>query len=124
MAGAGNGFVDVFTTRGELVRRLVVRGALNSPWGMARAPLGFGKFGGAILVGNFGDGRINAFDDNGRFLGALRGRNGQPIVIEGLWSLLFGSFTGADPEDLYFTAGPNDESDGLIGELSLATGRH
>ena len=124
VAGAGNGFVDVFTTRGELVRRLVMRGALNSPWGMARAPLGFGKFGGAILIGNFGDGRINAFDDNGRFLGALRGRNGQPIVIEGLWSLLFGSFTGADPEDLYFTAGPNDESDGLIGELSLATGRH
>jgi uncharacterized protein (TIGR03118 family) len=124
VAGAGNGFVDVFTTRGELVRRLVSRGALNSPWGMTRAPIGFGKFGGAILIGNFGDGRINAFDNHGNLLGALRGRNGQPIVINGLWALMFGVFTGADPEDLYFTAGINDEKDGVIGELSLGTGRH
>ncbi len=124
VAGAGNGFVDVFTTSGELVRRLVTRGALNSPWGMTRAPLGFGKFGGALLIGNFGDGKINAFDNSGNFLGAVRGRTGQPIVINGLWSLMFGVFTGADPEDLYFTAGINDEADGLIGELSLATGKH
>jgi len=121
VAGPGNGFVDVFSTRGELVRRLVERGVLNSPWGMTRAPIGFGKFGGAILIGNFGDGRINAFDNHGSFLGTLRGRNGQPIAINGLWSLMFGAFTGADPEDLYFTAGINDEKDGLIGELSLAS---
>jgi uncharacterized protein (TIGR03118 family) len=125
VAGPGNGFVDVFTTRGELVRRLVQRGVLNAPWGMTRAPLGFGKFGGAILVGNFGDGQINAFDNRGSFLGTLRRPNGQPIVINGLWALMFGAFTGADPEDLYFTAGINDEKDGLIGELSLpsASGR-
>lgn len=122
VAGAGNGFVDVFTTSGELVRRFVSRGVLNSPWGMTRAPLGIGQFGGAILVGNFGDGRINAFDNSGSFLGTLRGRNGQPIVINGLWSLMFGTFTGADPEDLYFSAGINDEVNGLIGELSLVTG--
>ena len=119
VAGPGNGFVDVFTTRGELVRRLVQRGVLNSPWGMTRAPLGFGKFGGAILIGNFGDGRINAFDNHGNFLGMLRRPNGQPIVINGLWSLMFGAFTGAGPEDLYFTAGINNEKDGLIGELAL-----
>ncbi len=124
MAGAGFGFVDVFTTSGELVRRLVSRGALNSPWGMTRAPLGFGAFGGAILVGNFGDGRINAFDNNGNFLGTVRGGNGQPIVISGLWSLMFGVFTGANPEDLYFSAGINKEQDGLIGEIELITGRH
>lgn len=124
VAGAGHGFVDVFTTKGELVRRLVSRGPLNSPWGMTRAPLGFGKFGGALLIGDFGDGRINAFDNNGNFLGTLRGRTGQPIVISGLWTLMFGQFTGAEPEDLYFSAGINDEKDGLIGEISVATGRH
>jgi uncharacterized protein (TIGR03118 family) len=86
--------------------------------------MGFGKFGGALLIGNFGDGKINAFDNSGNLLGPVRGRTGQPIVINGLWSLMFGVFTGADPEDLYFTAGINDEADGLIGELSLATGKH
>lgn len=122
VAGPGNGFVDVFTTSGELVRRFVSRGVLNSPWGMTRAPIGFGQFGGAILIGNFGNGRINAFDNSGNFLGALRGRNGQPIMISGLWTLMFGMFTGADPEDLYFSAGINAEQNGLIGELSLVTG--
>ena len=121
VAGPGLGFVDVFTTSGKLVRRFASRGTLNAPWGLARAPLGFGKFGGAILIGNFGDGRINAFDNHGNFLGTLRRPNGQPIVINGLWSLMFGAFTGASPEDLYFTAGINDEKDGLIGELSLAS---
>lgn len=124
VAGAGFGFIDVFTTSGELVRRLVSHGALNSPWGMTRAPLGFGAFGGAILIGNFGDGRVNAFDNNGSFLGTLRGRNGQPIVIAGLWSLMFGVFTGANPEDLYFSAGINKEKDGLIGEITPITGGH
>jgi uncharacterized protein (TIGR03118 family) len=122
--GDGLGFVDVFTTSGKLVRRFASRGPLDAPWGLARAPLGFGKFGGAILVGNFGDGRINAFSNRGEFLGPLSGRNGQPIKIEGLWSLKFGMFEGADPVDLYFTAGINDEEDGLIGEISARSGRH
>ena len=124
VAGPGLGFVDVFTTSGKLVRRFASRGPLNAPWGLARAPLGFGKFGGAILVGNFGDGRINAFSNRGELLGSLSGRKGQPITIEGLWSLKFGMFQGADPEDLYFTAGVNDEQDGLIGEISATSGRH
>jgi uncharacterized protein (TIGR03118 family) len=124
VAGPGLGFVDVFTTSGKRVRRLASRGTLNAPWGLARAPLGFGKFGGAILVGNFGDGRINAFSNRGEFLGQLSGRNGQPIAIEGLWSLKFGMFQGANPEDLYFTAGINDETNGLIGEISVTSGRH
>jgi uncharacterized protein (TIGR03118 family) len=122
--GPGLGFVDVFTTSGKLVRRFASHGPLNAPWGLARAPLGFGRFGGAILVGNFGDGRINAFSNRGEFLGPLTGRNRQPIAIEGLWSLKFGMFQGADPEDLYFTAGINDEQDGLIGEISAKSGRH
>lgn len=125
VAGAGHGFVDVFTTSGKLVRRLVQHGALNSPWGMTRAPLAFSeKFGGAILVGNFGDGRINAFDNRGNFLGTLRGKNNQAIVINGLWSLMFGAFTGADPDELYFTAGVNREADGLIGELAPVSRKH
>ncbi len=124
VAGLGLGFVDVFTTSGKLVRRLASRGMLNAPWGLARAPLGFGKFGGAILVGNFGDGRISAFSNSGQFLGQLRGRNGQPITIEGLWSLKFGMFQGADPEELYFTAGIHGEKDGLIGEIAQAAGRN
>lgn len=124
VAGPGLGFVDVFTTRGKLVRRFASRGTLNAPWGLARAPLGFGRFGGAILVGNFGDGRVNAFSNRGELLGQLSGRKGHPIAIEGLWSLKFGMFQGADPEDLYFTAGINDENNGLIGEISAASGRH
>jgi len=124
VAGPGLGFVDVFTTSGKLVRRFASRGPLNAPWGLARAPLGFGRFGGAILVGNFGDGRINAFGNRGEFLGQLSRRNGQPIAIDGLWSLKFGMFQGAAPEDLYFTAGINDEQDGLIGEISARSGRH
>ena len=123
VAGPGFGFVDVFTPGGELVRRLVSRGPLNAPWGMVRAPLGFGKFGGALLVGNFGDGKINAFDNRGSFLGALRDRKGQPIAINGLWALMFDTFQGAGTEDLYFSAGINDEKDGLIGEIAVASGR-
>jgi uncharacterized protein (TIGR03118 family) len=124
VAGAGLGFVDVFTPNGELIRRLVSRGVLNAPWGMVHAPLGFGKFGGALLIGNFGDGRINAFDNHGNFLGALRNRKGQPIAINGLWALMFDTFQGAGTEDLYFSAGINDEKDGLIGEIAVASGKH
>lgn len=122
VAGAGFGFVDVFTPDGVLVRRLISRGPLNSPWGMVRAPIGFGTFGGALLVSNFGNGQINAFDVRGNFLGTLRNRRGQPIVIGGLWALMFDTFQGAGTEDLYFSAGPNNEKDGLIGEIQVASG--
>ena len=107
VAGPGNGYVDVYDTQGNLLRRFASNGPLDSPWGMVVAPPGFGDFGGALLIGNFGDGRINAFDPNtGAFLGALRGPNGAPLAIEGLWGLLFGNGgNGEDISSLYFTAG-------------------
>src|SRR5262249_48405654 len=92
VAGAGHGFLDVFDTNGNLLRRLVSQGPLDSPWGLALAPSGFGKFSGDLLVGNFGDGTINAFDPNtGTFIGTLDDVHGNSIVIEGLWGLLFGN---------------------------------
>ena len=118
VAGKGHGFVDVFTNDGAFVRRLVTRGSLNSPWGLALAPAGFGKFGGALLVGNFGDGRINAYNPNtGGHLGQLRTTNGKPIAIDGLWALRFGNGNAAKTNELLFSAGPNDESNGLLGKI-------
>jgi uncharacterized protein (TIGR03118 family) len=118
VAGPGNGFVDVFTPQGSLVRRLVSRGLLNSPWGVAIAPADFGRFGGALLVGNFGDGRIHAYDAHtGRFLGTLRDDHHQPITIDGLWGLRFGNGVAGSPTTLLFSAGPGDESHGLLGTL-------
>jgi uncharacterized protein (TIGR03118 family) len=118
VAGRGNGFVDVYRNDGRLLRRLVTRGALDSPWGLALAPRGFGQFGGALLVGNFGDGHINAYDPRtGRHLGELRGRSGRPIMIDGLWGLRFGNGNAARTGQLLFSAGPNDESDGLLGKI-------
>jgi uncharacterized protein (TIGR03118 family) len=118
--GPGHGYVDVFDTSGNLLKRLVVQGDLNSPWGVALAPMGFGPFGGALLVGNFGDGRINAFDPaTGNWMGTLNGTNGSPLVIPGLWALAFGNGgSGGSPQTLYFTAGPNGETDGLFGSLA------
>jgi uncharacterized protein (TIGR03118 family) len=118
--GPGHGYVDVFDTSGNLLKRLVVQGDLNSPWGVALAPMGFGPFGGALLVGNFGDGRINAFDPaTGNWMGELNGTNGSPLVIPGLWALAFGNGgSGGSPQTLYFTAGPNGETDGLFGSLA------
>ena len=119
VAGRGHGFVDVFDTSGHLLRRFVSRGRLNSPWGLALAPANFGKFSGALLIGNFGDGRINAYDPvSGRFLGNLRNQHGQALSIDGLWTITFGNggFAGS-PNELFFTAGINDEADGLFGKL-------
>jgi len=119
VAGRGHGFVDVFDTSGHLLRRFVSRGRLNSPWGLALAPANFGKFSGALLIGNFGDGRINAYDPvSGRFLGNLRNQHGQALSIDGLWTITFGNggFAGSANE-LFFTAGINDEADGLFGQL-------
>jgi uncharacterized protein (TIGR03118 family) len=118
VAGRGHGFVDVFTNDGAFVRRLVTRSALNSPWGLALAPAGFGKFGGALLVGNFGDGLINAFNaTTGKHLGELRTAHGKPIVIDGLWGLRFGNGNAAKTNELLFSAGPNGESHGLLGKI-------
>ena len=122
VAGPGNGFVDVFTNDGALIRRLATRGALNSPWGLALAPDNFGRFSGALLVGNFGDGHINAYNPNtGARLGQLRGPNGRPIAIEGLWSLRFGNGNAAKTNELIFSSGPDAETHGLLGKLILAS---
>ena len=103
---------------GAFIRRLVTRGRLDSPWGLALAPAGFGKFSGALLVGNFGDGHINAYNpNNGRALGQLRRPNGRPIVIDGLWALRFGNGNAAKTNEMLFSAGPNGESDGLLGKI-------
>jgi uncharacterized protein (TIGR03118 family) len=119
MPGAGNGIVDAFDLQGNLIRRLATNGLLNSPWGLALAPAGFGDVGGDLLVGNFGDGMINAYNPGtGTFVQTLRDPNGNPLSIDGLWALQFGN-TGAfgSPNRLFFTAGPDDESHGLFGEL-------
>jgi len=118
VAGQGHGFVDVFTNDGALVRRLVARGQLNSPWGLALAPADFGQFSGDLLVGNFGDGQINVYDPNsGARLGQLRQASGQPIVIDGLWGLRFGNGNAAKTNELLFSAGPDGESNGLLGKI-------
>ena len=122
VAGPGNGFVDVFSIDGALVQRLVPRGALNSPWGVALAPDNFGRFSDELLVGNFGDGHINAYNpDTGAHLGQLRGPNHHPIAIEGLWSLRFGNGNAAKTNELIFSSGPDGETHGLLGKLVLAS---
>jgi len=121
VAGQGNGFVDVFGRNGKFIRRLITRGALNSPWGMALAPASFGQFAGDLLVGNFGDGHINVYNPtSGLRLGQLRGSNGQPIVIDGLWGLMFGNGNAAGNNQLLFSAGPDGESHGLLGKIVVA----
>jgi uncharacterized protein (TIGR03118 family) len=121
LAGPGRGFVDVFDTDGHLLQRFASRGALNSPWGVARASFAFGRFSGDVLIGNFGDGKINAFDSNGNFLGTLRDNNGKQIKIDGLWTLTLGGGTNSSSDTLYFTAGPNGETDGVFGTITPAS---
>ena len=120
VAGAGHGFIDVFDTNGNFEQRLVSRGDLNSPWGLALAPATFGQFGGDLLVGNFGDGKIHAYDPNtGKFQGTLSESPGHPIVIDGLWGLAFGNGSGGgDKNTLYYSAGPDHESHGLFGKIT------
>jgi len=118
VAGPGNGFVDVFDTDGHLLRRFASRGHLNSPWGVAAASFDFGAFSGAILIGNFGDGRIDAYDRRGRFLDELRDADGRPIEIEGLWTLTLGGGLHSSPDTLFYTAGPNGETDGAFGMIT------
>ena len=117
--GPGNGFVDIFDTRGTLIRHFAANGPLNSPWGLALAPSDFGPFSDHLLVGNFGDGRINAYNmRTGAFDGPLANNQGQPITIEGVWALYFGNgFDGGKTNELFFTAGIEDEAHGLFGVL-------
>jgi uncharacterized protein (TIGR03118 family) len=121
VSGAGNGFVDIFDTNGNLLRRFASRGTLNSPWGLSRASFAFGRFSGDILVGNFGDGKISAFDSDGNFLGFLRDSSGKQIKIDGLWTLTLGGGRNSNSDTLYFTAGPNGETDGLFGTITPAS---
>ncbi len=131
-SGPGNGYVDIFTPGGKLITRFAAQGTLNSPWGLTGIPEeGFRNLEDAILVGNFGDGRINIFNENGRFKGQLADSAGNPVTIPGLWALTFGpSADGNEQGDddsqgdehgsalrLFFTAGPNDENDGIFGYL-------
>ena len=119
VAGAGNGFVSVFDLNGNFLGRVGSHGTLNAPWGLAIAPGSFGSLAGDLLVGNFGDGTINAFDlTTSTFVGQLLDGAGNPIVIDGLWGLIAGNGGSAgSPNKLYFTAGPNDEANGLFGVI-------
>lgn len=121
-AGPGNGYVNIFNTDGSLMKRYISRGQLNAPWGIAKAPAGFWGAGNdiqdVILVGNFGDGHINAYDGEGNFLGQLR-QHGNPIEIEGLWGISFApsTSTAINQNWLYFAAGPDEEEHGLFGYI-------
>jgi uncharacterized protein (TIGR03118 family) len=118
-AGAGLGIVDSFDLQGHFLSRDATGGALNAPWGLALAPSSFGAMAGDLLVGNFGDGRINIFDPTTHaFLGQVTGAGGKPLLIDGLWGIAPGNDGLAGSSGLlYFTAGPGDESHGLFGVL-------
>lgn len=136
--GPGLGFVDAYSLDGRLLARLVSRGKLDAPWGLALAPAGFGRHSFRLLVGNFGDGRIVSYglhhghgkdhgdqrhdlDDDGVYLQDANG----PITIDGLWALSFGNGSVAGPaKALFFTAGPEDEKHGLFGRIDVAPEKH
>ncbi len=115
--GPGNGYIDIFSTGGKLIKHFAARGALNSPWGIVPSVPGFCPIPDAILIGNFGDGRINVYTADGDFIGSLKDKWGHDIIIDGLWAIE-NNIHNADPEQLYFTAGPAEESHGLFGYLS------
>lgn len=122
VSGAGLGAVAVFDTNGNLIKHLVTGGPLNAPWGVAIAPANFGAFSGALLIGNFGDGAINAFDaTSGASLGALADPQGNPIHILGLWGLIPGNGgSGGDNQAIYFMAGGAQQNHGLLGSIQAA----
>jgi uncharacterized protein (TIGR03118 family) len=118
--GAGHGFVDSYDLNGNLLSRIATQGVLNSPWGLAIAPAGFENVGGELLVGNFGDGTINAFNLTTHASdGPLKNLGNSPIIIGGLWALTVGNGgQGGNPNRIYFTAGPGGETNGLFGSLT------
>ena len=119
--GAGSGVIDIFDVNGNFVKTFASGGALNAPWGMVATPATFGSFSSAILVGNFGDGKINAFDSTGKFLGQLTDSANNVIVNPGLWDMVFGAGGTGDPSTLYFTAGGSAQTSGLFATLVPAS---
>ncbi len=117
----GNGVVNEFDMSGHFLRRITSNDSLVQPWGLTIAPANFGTFSGALLVGNFGDGRIHGFDlATGKKLGALKARRGGPIEIERLWDLKFGNgISSGNTNDLYFAAGIVEETHGLFGKIEV-----
>jgi uncharacterized protein (TIGR03118 family) len=115
------GFVDKYTDFGQTVQRIASRGNLNAPWGLAIAPGSFGKYAGALLIGNFGDGKIGAYTDGGEYLGFLRDRDNHIIAIDRLWALLPGTATSGGTDAVWFSAGPDEETHGLLGVLRPAS---
>jgi uncharacterized protein (TIGR03118 family) len=120
VAGMSHGIVNTFDLAGHFLQRFAQHGQLNSPWGIAVAPATFGALGGTVWIGNFGNGQINAYNPTtGEFIDKVRNPHGQAIVIDGLWSLKVGNGgNGGLANTIYFTAGPNEEKDGLFGSLS------
>ena len=119
--GPGLGVVDVYDPNGVLLNRVATHGNLNAPWGIAMAPAGFGKFSNSLLIGNFGDGTINAYDPkNFTPQGQLKGQDHKPLKIDGLWGIAFGNgFVDQPVNTLFFAAGPDDENHGLYGRLDV-----
>jgi uncharacterized protein (TIGR03118 family) len=121
---AGAGYIDIFTTDGVFVTRFATGGKLNAPWGMVLTPANFGPLGGDFWIGNFGDGMINAFDAMGNNVGQPMDDKGNPIAVDGLWALVFGNGSNnAATTSLYFTAGPNMESEGIFGKFDATSGK-
>jgi len=120
--GAGLGLVDVFDTNGTLVSHLIpAGGVLNAPWGIALAPADFAPLGNDLLIGNFGDGRINAFNSTtGKFIAAVSDSAGNPLVISGLWGIVFGNASANQPSNtLFFAAGTDDQAHGTYGRIDV-----
>jgi uncharacterized protein (TIGR03118 family) len=122
-AGHGLGYVDVYNANGSFVKRLVTKGKLDAPWGIAKAPGTFfmdnPPVANVLLIGNFGDGRINIYSLDGDYIGALKKDDNHPVEIEGLWAITFApAGSGIDPGRLYFAAGPDDEEEGLFGYIT------
>jgi uncharacterized protein (TIGR03118 family) len=118
--GQGHGIINTFEIDGSRLQRFSQHGQLDAPWGIVQTPDGFGELGGSLWIGNFGDGRINAYNPKtGQFVDKVRTADGKPVVIDRLWSIQFGNGgNGGLLNTLYFTAGPNGETDGLFGSLS------
>jgi len=114
------GFVDIYNTDGTFVQRLTTSGPLDAPWGITLAPATFGSFGGDLLIGNFGNGEIDAYSTGGILEGTLDGTNGLPIVNDNLWALDFRTGgANVNTNALYFTAGIDNQQEGLFGDITL-----